>query len=525
MNETTKTYSSEKNKKIAESRRATKERRQNQTAIVLDFKVKLGKRFGMSEKQLKFFNEIFIEGKRFRNYLLSLMNQNYVYNSSIDEFITEEHKKYLEELEELMIDIIENDVDEDNENEVKEDLDIFKADQKNYKTIYYYTKGPYDPDTEYKEYTLVHLRSYPKTSIIEQICNDIKSLSSLKKNGHKIGHLKYTSEMNSITFKKQDFGFSINVADSSFHLQGCPKHFKVWGIQQLAEIKKIDSEYEAAECKLIRHSFDDIHIHCTVYVDTEKLYRYKQNKLQTKKHVKSGEEILGIDFGCETHFALSNGIKKNYMVEESDYLKNLQRNLSRCKKYSNNYYRILDKIHQQYTNMNTKKDSLAKNFVNELKKNHNIIVIQDENLTGWLKSNHGNRVWHSILGRVKKLLLEDKFIPVIVLDRFIPTTKFCPHCGQMHKMIKMWDREYVCPHCGCVMDRDVHAAQNMVWIYENCIKYNIIPMDGREIKRADFDRLVSMVFNSNVNRVEGIPNDCTESSMDNALSADVVCSL
>lgn len=50
-------------------------------------------------------------------------------------------------------------------------------------------------------------------------------------------------------------------------------------------------------------------------------------------------------------------------------------------------------------------------------------------------------------------------------------------------------------------------------------------MDGREIKRADFDRLVSMVFNSNVNRVEGIPNDCTESSMDNALSTDVVCSL
>ena len=167
MNETTKTYSSEKNRNIAESRRATKERRQNQTAIVLDFKVKLGKRFGMSEKQLKFFNEIFIEGKRFRNYLLSLMNQNYVYNSSIDEFITEEHKKYLEELEELIIDIIENDVDEDNENEVTEDLDIFKADQKNYKTIYYYTKGPYDQDTEYKEYTLVHLRSYPKTSIIE----------------------------------------------------------------------------------------------------------------------------------------------------------------------------------------------------------------------------------------------------------------------------------------------------------------------------------------------------------------------
>ena len=47
----------------------------------------------------------------------------------------------------------------------------------------------------------------------------------------------------------------------------------------------------------------------------------------------------------------------------------------------------------------------------------------------------------------------------------------------------------------------------MVWIYEECIKHNIIPSDGREIKREDFDRLVSMVFSKNANRVEGRPVD------------------
>ena len=47
----------------------------------------------------------------------------------------------------------------------------------------------------------------------------------------------------------------------------------------------------------------------------------------------------------------------------------------------------------------------------------------------------------------------------------------------------------------------------MVWIYKECIEHNIIPSDGREIKREDFDRLVSMVFSNNANRVESMPVD------------------
>jgi transposase len=74
--------------------------------------------------------------------------------------------------------------------------------------------------------------------------------------------------------------------------------------------------------------------------------------------------------------------------------------------------------------------------------------MQDENLSAWLKTNHGKNVWHSVLGRVKELLMNEKFIKVVVLDRFIPTSKFCTHCGQMHKSLQMWDRTYVCPHCG-----------------------------------------------------------------------------
>ena len=52
-------------------------------------------------------------------------------------------------------------------------------------------------------------------------------------------------------------------------------------------------------------------------------------------------------------------------------------------------------------------------------------------------------------------------------------------------------------------DRDTHSAELMLWIYKMCVEKNIVPQDAAVITRAEFDKLVSMVFGSNVIRVEG----------------------
>ena len=58
---------------------------------------------------------------------------------------------------------------------------------------------------------------------------------------------------------------------------------------------------------------------------------------------------------------------------------------------------------------------------------------------------------------------------VVVLDKWIPTTKLCSDCGYIHKDLTERDRTFICSSCGTTLDRDVHAAQNMVWIYENLV--------------------------------------------------------
>lgn len=70
------------------------------------------------------------------------------------------------------------------------------------------------------------------------------------------------------------------------------------------------------------------------------------------------------------------------------------------------------------------------------------------------------------------------------MSKWVPTTKLCRDCGHLHKNIKQSDRQFVCPNCGVVYDRDIHAAENMVWLFNHLKEH--IGMDGTDFKRSDF---------------------------------------
>ena len=71
--------------------------------------------------------------------------------------------------------------------------------------------------------------------------------------------------------------------------------------------------------------------------------------------------------------------------------------------------------------------------------------MQDENIAGWHKGMFGKQVQHSCLGIVKSKLMA---LPnVVILDRFIPTTKLCPKCHSVKNDMTLADRVYECS-CG-----------------------------------------------------------------------------
>ena len=51
-------------------------------------------------------------------------------------------------------------------------------------------------------------------------------------------------------------------------------------------------------------------------------------------------------------------------------------------------------------------------------------------------------------------------IPVVIADRFFPSSKLCSCCGSIKKDLKLSDRIYKC-ECGNVIDRDYQASLNL----------------------------------------------------------------
>ena len=306
------------------------------------------------------------------------------------------------------------------------------------------------------DYEYAYLPQSLRQTIHTQIKNSIRVLAARKKKGLKVGSLKYISELRSLDFKQ--FGVTHKIPRMNrIKLQGVKGLLKVNGMDQFYG----NPDYEIANVKLLNRP-DGHYMAVTCWIDN------KNNK------------VIGVDFGIETDFTTSEGEKIHASVQESERLKRLQKKLARQIKGSRRHARTLHLIRVEYQKMTNCKDDLANKIVAGLAENRTV-VIQDEMLTHWHKGWFAGHVQHSVLGRVKGDLMRRD--DVVVLNKAVPSTRFCPHCGKLNSL-SLSDRIY---HCDCGaddMDRDVHAARNMIWFYENNVGVGRTETSAPEIRRA-----------------------------------------
>ena len=322
-------------------------------------------------------------------------------------------------------------------------------------------------DGSFVEKSLCYFKASMMQGMKSKVGDDLSSLSAKKKKGYKVGKLKFKSSCNSIPLKQ--FGTTHRIKSlNKVGVTGISGNFRAHGLEQFAD----NPNAEIANAKLLKKP-DGYYIHWTVYIFKDKL-----PVIQRK------DEVIGIDFGCGTSFTFSDGYKEDFKLKEPECLKKLQKSLARKrktetgKKHSNQYKLAKKKLERSYQHLANIKNDKANKLCHKLM-SYKQIVIQDENLRGWSKGGHGKAVQHSILGRVKKKL---KIMNnVTVLSRFAPTTKLCFHCGKKHDEIKLRDRVFHCD-CGVCCDRDIHAAQCMVWMYLNDYK---IPTEHRNTMQAE----------------------------------------
>ena len=306
---------------------------------------------------------------------------------------------------------------------------------------------------------LKYIGSQMKQSVLAGMLSSIKSLATRKKNGGVVGALKYISDYPSLNLKQYGNTYKI-YSHNKMKIQGISKKIIVNGLDQFIDIPNI----EIANAKILNKP-DGYYIAITTYQNID--------DLPEKEYI--GEEI-GIDFGIKNNITLSNGETFNCSIGETKRLKRLQRKMTRQVKGSNNRYKTRRLIRKEYQKIDNKKHDFANKLIHYLLSYKNIYM-QDENLSGWHSGWFGKQVQHSAMGLIKsKLLMSNQ---VHVLDRYAPTTKYCPVCGNIKSDISLSDREYQCDKCGYTSDRDVHSANNMI------IMFKQIPTEHREFKPVE----------------------------------------
>lgn len=318
-----------------------------------------------------------------------------------------------------------------------------------------------------------YLHSQSTQEVIERL--DLAYTRFFKHLAKRPPKFKKATDFASFCYKQGGFTLQSNV----FHINSCKKNFKF----------SLSRPYEGKVKQVrIKHShLNEWHI----YVITD---------ASSKNYIKTHDGAsVGIDFGLKTYLSLSNGEK----ISNPQFLK---KNLRRLKKVSERYSRCLSGSNHKeqarltlcrlYESISDKRSDFQWKLAHDLCRQYDTIFIEDLSLSDM------TRLW----GRKMNDLAHAQFISILEqvaakygctvhkINKWFPSSKLCD-CGFKNNNLSLNNRSWVCPHCGQIHDRDVHAAEMILrrGIYE-------LASNGKTIEPLGFE---AIVFEPRISSLQG----------------------
>lgn len=180
-------------------------------------------------------------------------------------------------------------------------------------------------------------------------------------------------------------------------------------------------------------------------------------------------ESVGIDFGVARLATLSNGERIANQKHGAKWQKRVtfyQKRLARATKGSKRRLKIkrhVARIHEKIAN--SRSDTLHK-LSTDLVTRFDRIYVEDLNLRGMVKNHSLARSLSDAAIGTAIRMIDEKAVrygkTVVKIDRWFPSSKTCSACGHIVEKLPLSVREWTCPECGILHDRDENAAANIL---------------------------------------------------------------
>ena len=180
-------------------------------------------------------------------------------------------------------------------------------------------------------------------------------------------------------------------------------------------------------------------------------------------------KAIGIDMGLASLAVTSDGetiAPPKFLRSALKRLRRLQRNLKHKQRGSKRLAAARRKVAKLHASIADKRLDFLHQLSTRLIRENQTVVLEDLNVSGMLKNKKLARSIADAGWRQFRTLLESKAEHygrrVVVINRWLPTSQVCSDCGHHDGKKALSIREWPCPRCGTVHDRDINAARNIL---------------------------------------------------------------
>lgn len=179
--------------------------------------------------------------------------------------------------------------------------------------------------------------------------------------------------------------------------------------------------------------------------------------------------IIGIDLGIKDFLIDSNGNKfenPHYYVKAQQKLAKLQRQLSRKSKGSKNRNKARIKLAKLSEHITNQRNDFQHKISKQLVEENDVICCESLKVKNMIKNHKLAKhiqdcSWGSFISKLEyKCQWYGKIL--IKIDTFLPSSKTCSNCGYKLDNLTLNIREWTCPGCNQLHDRDINAAKNIL---------------------------------------------------------------
>ena len=256
------------------------------------------------------------------------------------------------------------------------------------------------------------------------------------------------------TFKKKRLYNQYRLPNQKFSLSAT--HIK---IEKIGKIKVVVDRQIPETAKYLSVTISKKpcgHFYASVCVEEDILPKSKTNLK------------VGIDLGIKTFATQSDKVEianPKFLVKSQDKLRRLQRIFSKKLKGSRRREKFRYKIARLHEKIANQRLHFLHTYTTELVTMYDTIVIEDLSVDAMLKNKNLSESISDASWRLFRFLLSYKADwygkKLVVVDRYFASSKTC-RCGYVKQDLKLADRQWVCPSCKVLNDRDLLASINIL---------------------------------------------------------------